>query len=183
MSRMIPDHAKAPAFAWIDAYCRHIDRLNELVGTLLGPMIVFVSAAIVYEVTVRGAFGQATVWANEAVVYGSAAVYLLAGGYALLHRRHVRIDAIFGFLSERTKRGFDLLALPFLLAYALTLIVVGGELAWNSFLQAEGTGTPWNPRIWPIKMCIPLAGILLLAQAIANLLRDLGLAGNRGGQP
>jgi TRAP-type mannitol/chloroaromatic compound transport system permease small subunit len=174
-----PDHARAPVFACVDTYCRLVDKINEWVGQLLGPMIVLVSAAIVYEVVARSAFGRATVWANETVVYGSAAVYLLAGGYALLHRRHVRIDAIFGFLSVRTRRLFDLLAMPFLVAYALTLIVVGGELAWNSFLQAEGTGTPWNPRIWPIKACIPIAGVLLLAQAIANLLRDLGVATNQ----
>lgn len=60
------------------------------------------------------------------------------------------------------------------------LIWVGSTLAWTSFLQAEGTGTPWNPRIWPVKLAIPLAGLLLLLQGIANLLRDLGLARREG---
>lgn len=162
--------------AWSNTFCRFVDRLNDGVGWLLGPMIVFVSVAIVYEVVSRSAFSVATLWANETVVYGSAAVYLLTGGYALLHRRHVRIDVIFGALSERTRRRLDLIALPFLVIYALTLLVVGGEIAWTSFLQAEGTGTPWNPRIWPIKACIPVAGLLLLLQAISNTMRDLGLA-------
>lgn len=183
MSPQAQPHAKGPAFAWAESYCRAVDRLNEFIGWLLGPMIVFVSGVILYEVIARGAFGQATTWANETVVYGSAAVYLLAGGYALLHRRHVRIDAIFGLLSERARRRLDLLALPFLVLYALTLVVIGGEIAWASFLQAEGTGTPWNPRIWPVKACIPLAGILLLAQAAANLLRDLGFASQQAGEP
>ena len=48
-------------------------------------------------------------------------------------------------------------------------------MAWNSFLQSEGTGTPWNPPIWPVKMAIPIAGLLLLLQGIVNLLRDLGM--------
>ena len=159
----------------LQRYCRFVDRLNEWVGWLLGPMIVFVSAAIIYEVVSRGAFSRATTWVNESVTYGSSAVYLLVGGYALLHRRHVRIDLIFGVISPRAARILDLVTLPFLVAYALALIIAGGELAWASFLQTEGTGSPWNPRIWPVKLCIPLAGLLLLLQAFSNLFRDLGL--------
>lgn len=162
--------------AVIAGYCRLVDRLNESIGWLLGPMIVFVSAAIVYEVVSRGAFNQATNWVNESVIYGSSAVYLLVGGYALLHRRHVRIDLVLGMISPRAARILDLVTLPFLAAYALALIVAGFDLAWSSFLQSEGTGSPWNPRIWPVKACIPLAGLLLLLQAFANLFRDLGLA-------
>ena len=49
-------------------------------------------------------------------------------------------------------------------------------MGWSSFLEGEGTGTPWNPRIWPVKLAIPLAGLLLLLQGISNLLRDLGVS-------
>ncbi len=167
---------RRPPSAAIAAYCRFVDRLNGAVGWLFGPVIVFIAAAIVYEVISRGGFSIATVWVSETVVYGSSAVYLVAGGYALLHRRHVRIDLVLGSLSPRLARVLDLVVLPFLILYAGTLLVVGAELAWTSFLQAEGTGTPWNPRIWPVKACIPVAGLLLLLQAFSNLFRDLGLA-------
>ena len=106
-------------------------------------------------------------------------MYLLVGGYALLHRRHVRIDLLMGMISPRAARILDLVTLPFLVVYALALIIAGCDLAWASFLQSEGTGSPWNPRIWPVKMCIPLAGLLLLLQAFSNLFRDLGMAAVR----
>ncbi|MBA3478802.1 MAG: TRAP transporter small permease subunit [Lautropia sp.] len=169
----LQDPERHPALA---AYCRYVDRFNGWIGWLLGPMIVFVSAAIVYEVVSRGVFNVATSWVNETVIYGSSAVYLLAGGYAMLHRRHVRIDLVLGSISPRAARLLEVITLPFLLIYALALIIAGGDLAWASMIQAEGTGSPWNPRIWPIKMCIPLAGVLLILQAFANLFRDLGLA-------
>ena len=41
-------------------------------------------------------------------------------------------------------------------------------MAWSSFQQSEGTGTPWNPAIWPVKMAIPIAGLLLLLQGIVQ---------------
>jgi TRAP-type mannitol/chloroaromatic compound transport system permease small subunit len=166
----------------LTALCNRIDALNEGVGWLLGPVIVFVSLSIVYEVVSRGAFSVATVWVNEGTVYASAAVYLLAGGYAALHRRHVRIDAIFGYLSERARKRLDLIALPFLIGYALTLVVIGGQMALTSFLQGETTGTPWNPPIWPLKACIPLAGVLLLLQIFSNTLRDVGMVETRRGE-
>jgi TRAP-type mannitol/chloroaromatic compound transport system permease small subunit len=169
-----------PSHPVLEAYCRAIDRLNEWMGWLLGPMIVLVSAAIIYEVISRGVFNVATTWANESVIYGSSAVYLVLGGYALLHRRHVRIDLIFGVISPRAARILEVVTLPFLLIYALALILAGGESAWASFMQAEGTGSPWNPRIWPVKLCIPLAGVLLILQAFANLFRDLGLVSPSG---
>jgi TRAP-type mannitol/chloroaromatic compound transport system permease small subunit len=160
----------------IESFCNAIDRVNAAVGRYLGPIIIFVSIAVMYEVVARGAFNRATLWASEATVYASAALYLLAGGYALLGRRHVRIDVFHASRSERTRKRMDLIALPFLAIYALTLIVVGGEFAWTSFLLGERTGTPWNPPIWPVKAAIPTAGMLLLLQAIANLARDLGYA-------
>jgi len=160
----------------LERFCRSVDRLNEVVGWYLGPVIIGVTLAVVYEVVARGAFGRATVWASELTVYASAALYLLAGGYAMLHRRHVRIDFFHATRSERTRRRMDVFVLPFLAIYALTLIVVGGEFAWASFQLGERTGTPWNPPIWPVKAAIPLAGVLLLLQAIVNWLRDAGLA-------
>ena len=63
----------------------------------------------------------------------------------------------------------------FFFIYVGALIWVGTQMAWGSFLQSEGTGTPWNPPIWPVKMAIPIAGLLLLLQGIVNLLRDLGV--------
>jgi TRAP-type mannitol/chloroaromatic compound transport system permease small subunit len=167
------DRSGAGGFA---AYCRFVDRVNETVGWLLGPVIVFVSAAIIYEVVSRGVFSRATIWVNETVIYGSSAVYLLVGGYALLHRRHVRIDLLLGMISPRAARILDVIVLPFLVLYAAALIYAGGGLAWTSFNQSEGTGSPWNPAIWPVKACIPLAGVLLLLQAFSNLFRDLRLA-------
>jgi len=52
-------------------------------------------------------------------------------------------------------------------------------MAWASIQQGETTGTPWSPPIWPVKLAIPVAGLLLLLQGIANLLRDLGIAAPR----
>ena len=84
-----------------------------------------------------------------------------------------------GYLVRIAPNELDLFTFVFFCIYVGALIWVGTTLAWGSFLEGEGTGTPWNPRIWPVKFAIPLAGLLLLLQGIANLLRDLGFARSR----
>lgn len=182
MTDRVPAGGGAGARPALARACALIDAVNDAVGRWLGPVIILVTAAIIYEIVMRTAFSSATVWASEATVYGSAAVYLLAGGYALLHGRHVRIDGFLGLLPTGLRRVLPLVQLPFVLIYALTLAWVGGQMAWTSFVGSEGTGTPWNPPIWPLKACIPAAGLLLALQALAETARELGLVEARGGR-
>lgn len=155
-------------------FCAAVDRLNNFMGRVWGLTILFVTFAVLYEVVARGVFGQATLWANETTVYLSAMAYLIAGGYALQRRMHVRIDVVYLQFSRRGQLYADIFGFVFFFLYVATLIWIGSESAWTSFLQRETTGTPWDPPIWPVKAAIPVAGLLLLLQGIANILRDLG---------
>lgn len=165
-----------PAHGIAAQFCAAIDRLNAAMGRVWGLSILFVTFAVLYEVVARGAFGQATLWANETTVYLSAMAYLVAGGYALQRRMHVRIDVVYLQFSPRGRLRADVFGFIFFFLYVVTLIWVGGASAWTSFQQGETTGTPWNPPIWPVKAAIPLAGLLLLLQGISNILRDLSAA-------
>ena len=162
-----------PSEGAVARFCATVDRLNNFMGRAWGLTILAVTFAVLYEVVARGVFGQATLWANETTIYLSAMAYLIAGGYALQRRMHVRIDVLYLQFSRRGQLYADIFGFVFFFLYTATLIWVGGQSAWTSFLQGETTGTPWNPPIWPVKVAIPLAGLLLLLQGIANILRDL----------
>jgi TRAP-type mannitol/chloroaromatic compound transport system permease small subunit len=159
-----------------DRFCDAVDHLNRWMGRFWALAIFVVTFAVLYEVVARTAFGQPTLWSNETTVYVSAVAYLIAGGYALLYRRHVRIDLVYDRLSTRTRAKLDVVTFVFFVIYVGALVWVGTTMGWTSFTQSEGTGTPWNPPIWPVKLAIPAAALLLLLQGIANLLRDLGVA-------
>ncbi|MSP98493.1 MAG: TRAP transporter small permease subunit [Betaproteobacteria bacterium] len=159
-----------------DCFCDLVDRVNSWVGRFWALSIFCVTLAVLYEVVSRGVFGQGTLWSNETTIYLSAIAYLIGGGYALAHRRHVRIDLIYERLSPRARAILDRFTFVFFLLYAGALIWVGSTMGWTSFQQGEGTGTPWNPPIWPVKLAIPAAAVLLLLQGVANLLRDTGVA-------
>ena len=158
----------SPALA---RFCAAIDAMNQWIGLVVGASVILVTAMVIYEVALRFFFGVSTSWSNEAVIYLSAMTYLVTGGYALLHHAHVRIDLVYGTLSPRVQAWLDAATFVIFVLYAGTLIFVGGKMAWDSMLQHETTGSPWDPPIWPVKFSIMFAGIFVLLQGISNLIR------------
>lgn len=163
----------------MNAFVRTVGRVNEWVGRVAGLLIVGVVLVILREVVARGVFDAPSLWADESITYLAAFAYVLGGGYALRHRKHVLVDLVYQPVARRggaLKAAFDIVAFALFAAYCLALIWFGWHLGYTSMLQHEGSGTLWNPAIWPVKLAIPLAGLLLLLQGIANVLVDLGLA-------
>lgn len=160
----------------MDRFFRAVDRVNDWCGWLVGLQILFIVAVIAYEMLLRGIFGAPTLWANETMVYLTAMAYLLGGGYALLHRRHVTVDVVYARFSARTRAWLDVVTLLFFVLYLGTLIWAGFVWGWDSLKGGETTGSPWNPPIWPVKLAIPIAAVLVLLQGIANVVRDFKAA-------
>lgn len=151
---------------------RAINSLNEWVGRVVGFAILGVVLVILREIVARGVFNSPSVWADETMTYLAGMGYVLAGGYTLRHRRHVIVDLVYDRFSPRRRLVADAATFVLFALYTGTLIWFGLKFASTSFEGAETTGTLWSPPIWPIKFTIPIAGVLLLLQAIANLVAD-----------
>ena len=163
----------------MDAFVRIVGRVNEWVGRVAGLLIVAVVLVILREVIGRGMFNAPSLWADESMTYLAGLAYALGGGYTLLHRKHVLVDLAYQPIARRgggLKKLFDVAGFVLFALYCATLVWYGAKLGLDSFAQHEGSGTLWNPPIWPLKLAIPTAGALLLLQGFANLLVDLGLA-------
>ena len=141
-----------------------------------GACHLLVTVVILYEVVARGVFGQATIWANETTIYLSACAYLLSGGYALAHRRHVRIDLIYDRLSPRTPGRLDVFTFVFFVIYVGALIWVGPHDGLEFVPSGRRHGHALEPAHLAGQVRHSARGLLLLLQGIANLLRELGMA-------
>jgi TRAP-type mannitol/chloroaromatic compound transport system permease small subunit len=166
-------------------YVRFVGHVNEWVGRISGLLIVVVVLIILKEIVGRGVFNAPSLWADESMTYLAGMAYALGGGFTLLHRKHVIVDLVYQPIANRggnLKKLVDVVAFGLFSIYCLTLIYFGWELAMTSIGQKEGSGTLWNPALWPVKLAIPIAGALLLLQGFANLLVDLGAATNNAGE-
>ena len=163
----------------MQAFVRAVGIANEWVGRVTGLLIVAVVLVILREVIGRSVFHAPSLWADESMTYLAGLAYVLGGGYALLHRKHVLVDLVYQPIKNRggaLRTIFDIAAFALFAVYCVALIWYGWNMGFTSFGQHEGSGTLWNPPIWPLKLAIPLGGLLLLVQGVANLLVDLGLA-------
>lgn len=152
-----------------------MDAISRWTGKLASVFSLFTALVITYEIFVRQVLVSPTVWAAEATVFACGILYLLGGPWTLLEDKHVRVDALYGRLSPRARALVDCFTyFPFCL-YLLVMIWATAHYALESLELGETTMSPWNPPIWPMKLIMLLALVLVFVQGTVKFLRDLAL--------
>lgn len=150
-----------------------IDRMNTWIGRSTGFLAFFVAAAIVYEVIVRHFFHRPTVWASESTIFAACVLYMLAGAWAIIEDRHVRIDLLYHGFSDRKRALIDCLTFPFFALYIVVMLWASCHYAWESVQLRETTMSPWNPPIYPMKIVMTVGFFLILLQGTVKLIRNI----------
>ncbi len=116
-------------------------------------------------VVLRYAFGLSFIAMQESVSYLNGAIFLLAGGYALLTGDHVRVDIFYGRASEARRALIDLLgAYVFLFPFCLLTLWTAAPYVANSWAVREGSAEQSGVQaIFLLKTLIPTFATLLAA--------------------
>jgi len=150
-----------------------VDRISAFVGKafawLIGALMVIVSA----EVIKRYLLNAPSAWVFDVTAMMYGACFMMCGAYTLAQNKHVRGDFLYGSMRPRMQAGLDLaLYLAFFLPGILSLVVAGWEFAHDSWAIREHTSTTAEgPPLYPIKLLIPVAGLLVLLQGAAEMIR------------
>lgn len=153
-----------------------IDALSDRVGKGVSYLLLITMAATAIEVVARYGFGNPTSWAFEIETFTCGILYVLVGAYVQRHRAHVGVDLVYQLLSRRAQRLLRLgVNFPLGLVFAAALTYMGATTAWTSVQLLERTYTAWAPPVWPVKLMLPVGGLLLVLQLISDFLRDLFL--------
>lgn len=150
-----------------------IDRFSGLIAKAFAWCIMIMTFGISYEVFMRYILRDPTPWAFDLsyMMYGT--LFMMGGAYALSRDSHVRGDVVYRLLQPRTQARLELvLYFLFFFPGVLALILAGWRYAALSFSYKEvSVYSPANVPIYQFKMVIPAAGLLLLIQGIAQVLR------------
>lgn len=150
-----------------------IDAMSTWTGRIVSVLSMLVAVVITYEIVSRELFRQPTVWAAEFTVFACGLVYLLGGAWTLQQDAHVRVDILHNWFSPRTRALVDCLTFFAFLLYICVMIWATSKYAYDSCCLLETTMTPWNPPLWPMKIAMLVALVMLLLQQIARFIRDL----------
>lgn len=154
-------------------YLLFVDSLSAWVGKSFGWLILVLTLGVSYEVFVRYALRAPTTWAFDFSYITYGALFMMAGPYALSRNGHVRADVAYRFWKPRTQAKMDLiLYIIFFMPAVVALIYSGWNYAEMSIRFREvSIFSPAGVPVFPLKTLIPVAGVLLLLQGIAEIIR------------
>ena len=159
----------------IRSVIKTIDLLNKSVGHAFAWCIVILTLGVSYEVFVRYVLRDPTSWAFDLsyILYG--ALFLMSGAYTLSRGGHVRADVFSRRWRPRTQAAVELvLYFLFFFPGVLALVIAGWGYGYDAYAIKEvSVNSPVGVPIWPLKMLIPAAGLLLTLQGVAEVLRCL----------
>ena len=152
-------------------FIRPLEKIVRFFGWLAACIVPLLAVLIAYEVISRYAFKSPTYWAFEISYMLMGSCFLLAIGFCLQLRKHIRVDFLYDHLSEKNRALIDLVGYVVLL---LPMVAWCSWGLWVYFLEAykvnEVSGeSAWNPIIWPFKFIFAFGFYLLGIQTVVEI--------------
>jgi TRAP-type mannitol/chloroaromatic compound transport system permease small subunit len=143
------------------------------VGKAFAWLILVLTFGVSYEVFVRYVLRAPTTWAFDFSYITYGALFLMAGAYTLSRNGHVRADVVYRFWKPRTQASMDLLLyLIFFLPAVGAFMYSGWNYASMSVRFREvSIFSPAGVPFFPLKTLIPVTGLLLFIQGVAEVIR------------
>jgi TRAP-type mannitol/chloroaromatic compound transport system permease small subunit len=155
---------------------RTIDAVTDFIGRYvywLTLVAVLVSSG---NAMIRYMFNTSSNKWLELQWYLFSAVFLLCGGYALLHNSHVRIDVVYSRFKRRTQLYIDVFGtLFFLLPMAILIMYLSWPVFMNAFNTDEVSSNAGGLIIWPARLLLPVGFFLLTMQGLSELIKRIGI--------
>jgi TRAP-type mannitol/chloroaromatic compound transport system permease small subunit len=157
----------------VQSFLYAIDALSTWVGKLFAWLIVVLMTVVCIEVFKRYILNAPTAWIFDAenMLYGT--LFMMCGAYTLAQNAHVRGDFLYSSMRPRTQASLDLfLYLLFFIPGIAALIYSGWIFAVESWtINEHSTVTADGPPVWQFKFVLPLAGVMVMIQGVAEIVR------------
>ena len=161
---------------FLRGFVRCVDAAIDFIGKTASFLIYPTMLVLVYEVVMRYYFTRPTIWAHETSCMLYGAHFIIGGAYALQRGAFVNVEVLYIRLSKRGRAVLDLITWTMFYVFVGTLLWKSIPWAWESFSVREFSDSTWGPYVWPIKMTIPFASLLMLLQGMTKTIKDAYLA-------
>ncbi len=156
-----------------------IDRLSEIIGKFSGYLVLACTLISAGNALIRYLFNYSSNGWLEIQWYLFGFIVLLGASHTLRLNEHVRVDLIYGAVSDRARLWIDTIGLIVFLIPACTYLA---WLAWPffalSYAQGEVSSNAGGLIRWPVKLIIVAGFSLLALQGFSELVKRIaGLLG------
>lgn len=150
-----------------------VTALNRFIFQAASLLMFVIVPVMLFAVISRYVFNSPSTWAMELATLIFGPYFLLAGPHLLHERGHVSLDLVQHAVGPGVRRVLEIINYPIIIAFCVILLFYAVPFARQAFDYGETSYSSWNPPIWPVKLFIPLALVLLGLQAAVEWLRVL----------
>lgn len=156
-------------------WMKRVTALNSAIARVASIGVPLLVATLVYEVIARYVFNAPTLWSYDTSYFLNSILVMLGAGYTLSRRGHIAVDVIYARYPPRVKAAFDLAWTLFILVPMLGALI---WVLWPNLLQSWASGEraasgTWLPLLYPFKAWVLAGFVLLLVQALVQILESL----------
>jgi len=153
-------------------YVSIVQSVNYRIGRIM-MYFIFVMIGILLWSSISKTFFLPSLWTLEMAQFAMVAYYIMGGPYSIQLGSNVRMDLFYSTWSDRTRAWVDSFTILFLIFYLGALLWGGFESTQYAIQYGERSYSSWRPYMWPIKVTICIGLVLMLLQAIAELIKDI----------
>ena len=154
------------------ALSRAIDAMNERLSYIANWLVMLSCLISAGNAFSRYAFGASSNAWLEIQWYMFAGMVLLGGPYTLKMNEHVRVDLLYGMVSERTRIWIDIVGG---LLFLLPICVILTYFTWPWFVDSwrlnEVSTNAGGLIRWPVKLLMPVGFALMALQGISEIIK------------
>ena len=163
---------------------RAIDWLNAQVGKYAIWLIFGATLISAGNAVIRKAFNYSSNGLLEIQWYLFAWSFLVAGGYTLLHREHVRIDVLNSRLPKKAQVWIDIVGFAlFLTPLCMVALYLTTPMVLEKYASGEVSGNPGGLIRWPVWLALPIGFTLLMLQGWSELIKRIAFLRGQGPDP
>jgi TRAP-type mannitol/chloroaromatic compound transport system permease small subunit len=151
-----------------------IDSLNAKFGVIADYLVLFAALISAGNAFSRYLFSESSNGWLEIQWYMFAAMVLLGGPYTLKMNEHVRVDLVYGMVSERTRIWIDIIGG---VLFLLPICVILTYFTWPWFVDSwrinEASSNAGGLIRWPVKLMLPVGFFLMALQGVSEIIKRI----------
>ena len=154
------------------AFSRAVDWFNTHLAVVANWLVLLAALISAGNAGSRYVFSESSNAWLEIQWYMFAGMVLLGGPYTLKMNEHVRVDLVYGMVSEKTRIWIDIIGG---VLFLLPICVILTYFTWPWFVDSwninEQSSNAGGLVRWPVKLLMPVGFCLMAIQGVSEIIK------------
>jgi TRAP-type mannitol/chloroaromatic compound transport system permease small subunit len=154
------------------ALSRGIDWFNSQFAVVANWLVLLAALISAGNAGSRYIFSESSNGWLEIQWYMFAGMVLLGAPYTLKMNEHVRVDLVYGMVSERTRIWIDIVGG---VLFLLPICIILTYFTWPWFVESwtinEASSNAGGLVRWPVKLLLPVGFCLMAVQGVSEIIK------------